>query len=51
MDYQLAGCLKRTGREVSFETGKPLVPPPELADAMNSLAQTKDFEFFPISIK
>ena len=50
-DGKLAARLTTTGGWLSLETRKLIVPPPNLADVMKSLARTDDFEVLQSIIK
>jgi len=50
-DGKLAASLTTTGGWLNFETRKLIVPPPNLAEVMKSLAKTDDFEVFQSIIK
>ena len=50
-DGRLAASLTTTGGWLSFETRKLIVPPKRLANAMQSLVRTDDFEVVKSSVK
>jgi acyl-CoA thioester hydrolase len=50
-DGKLAASLTTTGGWLSFETRKLIVPPKKLANAMQNLARTEDFEIIQSSVK
>jgi acyl-CoA thioester hydrolase len=50
-DGKLAASLTTTGGWLSFDTRKLIVPPKKLANAMQSLSRTDDFEIIQSSIK